>query len=368
MVESGGLRRLRLYIHVEQGWYPGQSVEVFGRNTRDVELVDSPLDSDVIWYYSYYLDPGEMASPAERLAHRLTGRKAKVRRRRLRGVPIVGSFHHLTPWKRGEWGPHIRWMDQFVDIVHCFSERNRVENRSEFTRPIFVAPYWIDLDAFRPRGGDERREIRQRFGLPPDKVIIGSFQRDTEADLETPKKEKGPELLADIIGTLDRRRIFVLLAGPRRDYLHKRLAQMGIAFKSLGDMPYAAMPDLYAAVDRYVVTSRVEGGPQAILECMAVGTPIHSTNVGISDVLSPRVVHQSAEDYSRALADRYPNVLETHRHRVQDYDAARVVPMYEGIFRSIVSSFGRRRLDMSVLSERLPTLSVEPGSGIGDSD
>jgi len=343
-------------------------VEIFRRNTRDVVLADSPLDSDIIWYYSYYLDPGEMVGAVDRLVYRLTGRRATTRRRRLSGVPIVGSFHHLTPWKRSEWGPLIRWMDQFVDIVHCFSERNRAENRTEFTRPIFVAPYWIDLDAFKPRSREARREIRRRFGLPTDKVILGSFQRDTEADRVMPKREKGPDLFADVVGSLDRRRIFVLLAGPRRDYLQKRLSQMGIAFKSLGDMPYAAMPDLYAAVDRYLVTSRVEGGPQAVLECMAVGTPIHSTKVGISDVLSPQVIHQNADDYSRALADRYPDVLEMHRQRVKDYDAARVVSVYEGIFRSIVSSFGRRRLDVSALSARLPTLNTEPGNRIVVSD
>jgi len=35
-------------------------------------------------------------------------------------------------------------------------------------------------------------------------------------------------------------------------------------------------------LDLYIVSSRVEGGPQAILECAASKTPIVSTDVGVA--------------------------------------------------------------------------------------
>jgi len=40
------------------------------------------------------------------------------------------------------------------------------------------------------------------------------------------------------------------------------------------------MHTLYQALDLYIVTSRQEGGPKAILESMASGIPIVSTRVG----------------------------------------------------------------------------------------
>ena len=45
--------------------------------------------------------------------------------------------------------------------------------------------------------------------------------------------------------------------------------------------------ELYNILDLYIVASRVEGGPQAILECGITKTPIISTDVGIaSEILS----------------------------------------------------------------------------------
>ena len=46
--------------------------------------------------------------------------------------------------------------------------------------------------------------------------------------------------------------------------------------------PIDVVNKLYNILDLYLVTSRVEGGPQAILECGANKTPIISTNVGVA--------------------------------------------------------------------------------------
>ena len=40
--------------------------------------------------------------------------------------------------------------------------------------------------------------------------------------------------------------------------------------------------ELYNCLDLYIVSSRLEGGPQAIIECGLSKTPIISTNVGIA--------------------------------------------------------------------------------------
>ena len=48
--------------------------------------------------------------------------------------------------------------------------------------------------------------------------------------------------------------------------------------------------ELYNLLDLYIVSSRIEGGPQAILECAASKTPILSTKVGVA----PEVLHQDS--------------------------------------------------------------------------
>ena len=46
-------------------------------------------------------------------------------------------------------------------------------------------------------------------------------------------------------------------------------------------IPHCRMPDYYAKIDLYVCPSKVEGTPNPILEAMACGVPIVSTDVGI---------------------------------------------------------------------------------------
>ena len=50
---------------------------------------------------------------------------------------------------------------------------------------------------------------------------------------------------------------------------------------------------LYNLLDLYIVSSRYEGGPQSILECALIKTPIISTDVGIaSEILSAQSIFE----------------------------------------------------------------------------
>ena len=55
--------------------------------------------------------------------------------------------------------------------------------------------------------------------------------------------------------------------------------------------PYQILNKLYNLLDLYVVSSRIEGGPQAVLECAVSKTPIISTDVGVaSEILSEKSI------------------------------------------------------------------------------
>ena len=61
--------------------------------------------------------------------------------------------------------------------------------------------------------------------------------------------------------------------------------------------------ELYNILDLYIVSSRVEGGPQAILECAITKTPVISTDVGIaSQILNPKSIYDP-ESFSTASPD-----------------------------------------------------------------
>ena len=56
---------------------------------------------------------------------------------------------------------------------------------------------------------------------------------------------------------------------------------------------FKILNELYNCLDLYIVTSRIEGGPQAILECGITKTPIISTDVGVaSEILAKESIFE----------------------------------------------------------------------------
>lgn len=143
---------------------------------------------------------------------------------------------------------------------------------------IVRLPLGIHTARFRPVP-----DARAQLGLPPDAAIIGSFQRD--GDHDSPKLVKGPDVFIEAVVKLraqHRGDVLVLLTGPKRGYITAELERAGVPYRYDEVLPAERMPLYYAACDVYLVTSREEGGPNAILESMASGTPLVSTEVGIA--------------------------------------------------------------------------------------
>jgi glycosyltransferase involved in cell wall biosynthesis len=89
---------------------------------------------------------------------------------------------------------------------------------------------------------------------------------------------------------------------------------------------YARLPDFYASLDYYVVTSQDEGGCTPIIECMAMGIPVISPRIGfainrpvleyeagdwasLERVLRYLTEHQTYDDWARQHADYFKRVL-----------------------------------------------------------
>ncbi len=65
--------------------------------------------------------------------------------------------------------------------------------------------------------------------------------------------------------------------------------EMNFADRQIKMIPHDKMRDYYNSIDVYICTSKMEGTPNPILESMACGVPIISTDVGIvNDVLGPQ--------------------------------------------------------------------------------
>lgn len=185
---------------------------------------------------------------------------------------------------------------QKADIIHTSCTISK-ENLITWDVPedkIVVIPSGVDLNLFKPVSLEERQGIREKLGIPKDKVAIGSFQKDGvgwDEGLE-PKLIKGPDVFVKVVEQLAKKYpIYVLLVGPARGYIKNELQKRNILFKSIGYLKnFSDVAKYYHALDLYLITSRIEGGPKAILEAWASGVPVVATKVGmIPDIAKDNV-------------------------------------------------------------------------------
>lgn len=238
---------------------------------------DDPKDADLVWLLADWC-------------------WRRVPRRVLETRKVVTTVHHLVPEKMGPIElEDFRERDELTHAYHVPCEATRLQVEGLTRKPVHVLPFWVNSGLWQPAGPVlPRRSLRHSLGLPEEGFLVGSFQRDTEGrDLTSPKLEKGPDLLCDALSIMSLRepRMHVVLAGWRRQYVMRRLESCDIPFTLFERPSTPRLRYLYLALDLYMVTARYEGGPQAVVECAAMGIPIVSTPVGLAPaILAPASV------------------------------------------------------------------------------
>ena len=193
---------------------------------------------------------------------------------------VVVTEHHVVPDKFDEKKLYnFKARDKVVDAYHVPNEKTAAFISNLTDRPIYTIPYWYDPDIWYP---EDKHECRNFLNLPEDKFVVGSFQRDTEGGTREPKLEKGPDLLVEYLQKLNRSDLLVLLGGWRREYICDRLEELSIPYTGIELAPLEIIRKMYASCDLYVVSSRYEGGPQALYEASIMKVPIVSRDVGLA--------------------------------------------------------------------------------------
>ena len=187
--------------------------------------------------------------------------------------------------------------------------------------------------------------------MPQGAFCIGSFQKDGVgwgSGLE-PKLIKGPDVLVDAVARLARDfPVFVLLTGPARGFVIKGLESHGVPYRHVFLDDYRAIVGCYHALDLYLVTSREEGGPKALLESMASAVPLVATRTGMAeDVVKDGVNGYLAPmDDVEALVSRARSLLSVGapefaargRETAEAYDWSIVSEvLYDTVYRELVA-------------------------------
>ena len=194
------------------------------------------------------------------------------------GVPvIVSSRRELATWQRRRHRYMQRLGNRHVDCIVANSRAvAEYALRQEGTEPSLfrVIPNGIDARAFACPAPNP--ELRRRFALPSKGHIVGMVAN------VSPVKDHA--LFVNMAGMLIERghdvHFFLIGNGPLLEHIGEMVIRRGLETHFHRFSTASEMAELYGAMDVSVLTSKMEGFPNALIESMAAGKPVVAPAVG----------------------------------------------------------------------------------------
>ena len=265
----------------------------------------------------------------------------KFKRRLKEGCKTCVQIHHIVEEKLKEYD-----FDSFnkADCVITPSHITEDALKGKIHVPVHYLSYWLLSEMMEPRDEKRIEEFRsETWGSSSSddylkkEVFIGYFQKDTERN-GNPKLEKGPDRFLEVIrGIKDDEsiKLRVFLTGYRREYVWNGLSEMGV------DLSYSEKVDdmnlYYDSMDWYFCTSRVEGGPQSILESSYRKLKILSTDCGIAkDVLHPDCICKDTDEMIRKFKEGVDRTDWNYENVKKNYLPETVIPKWDDFFEELV--------------------------------
>jgi len=187
-------------------------------------------------------------------------------------APLVVTNHGVRSQTAPDWVQKLylptvgRFTFNSADTVFTYSNEEQAELRQlGVSAPISVIHNGVDCTKFAPDGGS--RESMQL-------LFVGRL-----------RETKGPQIVLDILAELGQEYPELTLKmagdGPLRGQLEQTIAENGLARKVelLGEVENDAMPELYNESALFVLPTAREGVPRTILEAMACGLPVVTTDL-----------------------------------------------------------------------------------------
>ena len=205
--------------------------------------------------------------------------------------PAIATWiHHVTEWT----AQHQLAAERSAALTVCTeSWKEDISRRVSATLPITVVPHGVDSRVF------QRRRLKPGiFGIPAKKFVVGFVgSKGSDAD----RGRKGTDLFLTVIrqAAAQLPHLHVVLAGPGWDAELAGLRALGISATALGYLRKAELPKLYSALDVYLMTSRVEGGPCTVFEAMACQTAVVATRTGAV----PELIRDAQNGFSADVED-----------------------------------------------------------------
>jgi glycosyltransferase involved in cell wall biosynthesis len=201
-------------------------------------------------------------NPKSGVLGRLLGRAA--------GVPVVVNTCHGLWLRPGDPLARRAFVLAAETAAGWASHAELYQNSADRRTLRRVVPAWrsrvvgngVDLARFAPDPAG-RAAVRAELGVAPDELLVGGVGRRVE--------EKGIREYADAARALAGKARFVWV-GPDDDDKPDALRDAEVGIEFLG--PRSDMPELYSALDVFVLPSYREGFSRSAMEAAACGLPM----------------------------------------------------------------------------------------------
>jgi glycosyltransferase involved in cell wall biosynthesis len=288
-----------------------------------VQVLDAIRDIRPHILHTHMAKAGTIGRVAASIYNRTAGRDRPVR--------VVHTYHghvlegYFSPARTRAFLAVERMLARATDRIVAISPRieqelianYRIGRRAQYR----VIPLGFDLQRMIAIGETERRAARAVLALAPDAHVICTAGRLTAI--------KRYDLFLDtarLIAEHDPRAIFLVAGdGELRSALEQQTRASGIADRVRFLGWRRDLDTVYGASDVFLLTSRNEGTPVALIESLAAAVPGVSTDVGgVRDVIdSDRVGLLAPFGDARALADQVHALLADRDRRRRMGEAGR---------------------------------------------
>ena len=199
-----------------------------------------------------------------------------------------------------------RSTDRIVAISPAIRDELLREHRIGRADHYRVVPLGFDLSALSATDDRARAAARESLGIPASAHVVSTVGRLTAIKqhhlfLET----------ARLVANQDPEALFLIAGdGELRAALEQTARDFGLADRVRFLGWRRDLPVIYGASDVFLLTSRNEGTPVALIESLAAGVPGVSTDVGgVRDVLADDVGAVAPYDDAAGLANAVTKLL-----------------------------------------------------------
>jgi glycosyltransferase involved in cell wall biosynthesis len=212
------------------------------------------------------------------------------------------------------------------------------------SKKLVTVPNGINFDRFQQRFGKDA-ELLQKLGIPANSFVLGNIGRLTEM--------KRPDILvntfAKLSGEFPTAHLLLVGDGPMMAELKSQVDALKLSNRA-HFAGFQSNPEPYLRLlDAFVMTSRMEGMPLAVLEAAASGIPVIASRVGGLAEMSNggkslllydfNDVEALSKGLRRLMTDESfrRNLAESGReHVLATYSAARMARDYDNHYRQLM--------------------------------